>query len=144
MKMNWGTGLAIWLIVFVIAILSFVFFAFQQDVNLVNKEYYQKGVHFDDIRIERERGKSHEKYFSINQEGEYVTLTFDKDYFANIQDLDVQFYRPSDRREDKHLKFKINSISILKSDLIKGRYQLNISWKNNGEKYMLEKYFFLK
>ena len=144
MKMNWGTGLAIWLAIFVTAILTFVTFAFNQDVNLVNKEYYQKGVHYDDVRIERERGLAQEKHFIINQEGENVSLTFDKDYFSEIQVLDVQFYRPSDRREDIHLKFESNPLLVQKSTLITGRYQLNISWEKDGKKYMLEKYFFLK
>jgi hypothetical protein len=144
MKFNWGTGLAIWLIIFVIAIMTFVTFAFNQDVNLVNKEYYQKGVHYDDIRIEREKGKSQEEHFTINQEGENVVLSFDKDYFSTIKVLDVQFYRPSDRHQDKHLLFETNTLIVSKSDLIKGRYQLNISWEKEGEKYMLEKYFFLK
>ena len=144
MKMNWGTGLAIWLVIFVTAILTFVTFAFNQDVNLVNKEYYQKGVHYDDIRKERERGKTQEKYFTINQEGENVNLTFDKDYFKSIKILDVQFYRPSDRRKDLHLQFETNVLNVSKSQLIKGRYQLNVSWEKDGKEYMLEKYFFLK
>ncbi len=144
MKMNWGTGLAIWLIVFVTAILSFVFFAFHQDVNLVNKEYYQKGVHFDDIRLAREKGKSQEQNITINQEGENVTLTFDKDYFSTIKKTEVQFYRPSDRREDLHIKFESNQLQVDKAKLFKGRYQLKISWEKEGKDYMLEKYFFLK
>jgi len=144
MKMNWGTGLAIWLIIFVIAIMTFVTFAFNQDVNLVNKEYYQKGVNYDNIRIERERGKADKQHFTINQEGENVLLTFDKDYFASIKVSDVQFYRPSDRREDLHLQFETNTLLVPKSKLIKGRYSLNISWEKDGEKYLLEEYFFLK
>jgi len=144
MKMNWGTGLAIWLTIFVIAIMTFVTFAFNQDVNLVNKEYYQKGVHYDDVRKERERGKTQEEYFTINQEGENVSLTFDKDYFESIEILDVQFYRPSDRRKDLHLQFETNVLNVSKSQLIKGRYQLNVSWEKDGKEYMLEKYFFLK
>ena len=144
MKFNWGTGLAIWLIIFVIAIMTFVTFAFNQDVNLVNKEYYQKGVHYDDIRIEREKGKSQEEHFTIKQEGGNVILNFDKDYFSTIENAKVQFYRPSDRREDLHIPFENNTLVVSKSKLFKGRYQLNISWEKEGEKYMLEKYFFLK
>ena len=144
MKMNWGTGLAIWLIVFVLSILTFVAFAFNQDVNLVNQEYYQKGVRYDEVRQERELGKAQEQQFSVKQDGEYVTLSFNQDYFSQIKVLDVHFYRPSDRHKDKHLQFKTNSMSIPKTELIKGRYQLNISWEKDGEKYMLEKYFYLK
>ena len=144
MKMNWGTGIALWLIVFVTGILSFVFFAFQQDVNLVNKEYYQKGVHYDDVRKAREKGTSQSDKMSINQEGEMVSLTFDSTYFESIKNAEVQFYRPSDRREDLHIPFEQNRLEVSKSKLFKGRYQLNISWEKDGEKYMLQKYFFLK
>ena len=144
MKMNWGTGLAIWLVIFVTAILSFVFFAFQQDVNLVNPEYYQKGVKYDEVRQERERGLAQDQQFTINQDGEHVTLSFNPDYFSQIKVLDVHFYRPSDRHKDKHMQFKTNSMSIPKTELIKGRYQINVSWEKDGKEYMLEKYFFLK
>jgi len=144
MKMNWGTGLAIWLTVFVIAILTFVTFAFNQDVNLVNKEYYQKGVDFDHERDKRERGLSEENYFQIQQDEQFVILTIDSNFFSKITDVEAYFYRPSDRREDKHITFSSTQLSVPKTDLIQGRYELNILWNQNNTDYQLVKDLFLK
>lgn len=144
MKFTWGTGIFIFLISFVIAILSFVYFAFQQDVNLVNKEYYQKGVDFDLERAQKERGKEQENNFKVEQIDGEVIISVNQEYFSEISETEAYFYRPSDRHEDKKIPFESERLIVQKSELIKGRYSLNISWKKNDEAYLLEKYFYLK
>ena len=144
MKFNWGTGLAIWLVVFVLAILTFVFFAFQQDVNLVNEEYYQKGVDFDNERAMRERAKLEDYRFSIGQNKELVNISIDETYFSKISEVEAYFYRPSDRRKDIRIKFNASILEVPTTKLIKGKYDLKISWKKDGKDFLLEKYFYLK
>ena len=46
MKFNWGTGILIFLILFLLGSAAFIVFAFRQDVNLVHKDYYEKGVDY--------------------------------------------------------------------------------------------------
>ena len=41
-KFNWGTGVVIFLLLFLAAIITFVVFAFHQDVNMVHQDYYEK------------------------------------------------------------------------------------------------------
>ncbi len=144
MKISWGTGLAIWLVIFVLSILTFVAFAFAQDVNLVHEEYYQKGVDFDNERNKRERGLAEENQFTIEQNREQVTVSINKDFFLLLKDVELYFYRPSDRHQDKRISFESESISILKSELIKGRYTLNMSWQKDGKEFLLEKYLYIK
>jgi len=144
MKFNWGTGIFIFLIIFVLSILSFVFFAFQQDVNLVHEEYYQKGVDFDNERGMRERAKLEDYRFSIGQNKELVNISIDETYFSEISDVEAYFYRPSDRREDIKFQFKSSILEVSTTKLIRGKYDLKISWKKDGKDYLLEKYFFLK
>lgn len=144
MKFNWGTGIFIFLMVFVFSILSFVYFAFQQDVNLVNKEYYQKGVDFDNERSMRERATLEESRFSIEQNNELVIISVDEAYFSEINDTEAYFYRPSDRHKDIRFVFKDSTLSIPTKSLIKGKYTLKISWKKDETDYLLEKYFYLK
>ena len=43
-KWNWGTKLALWIIAFVLFILSLVYMSLGYDVNLVEKDYYPKGL----------------------------------------------------------------------------------------------------
>ncbi len=144
MKITWGTGLAIWLVVFVLAILTFVAFAFTQDVNLVHKEYYQKGVDFDNERAMRERAKLEDYRFLIAQNKETINISIEEDYFLGITDVEAYFYRPSDRHKDIRFPFQSSILNVSSKKLIKGKYDLKISWKKNGEDYLLEKYFYLK
>ena len=46
LKFNWGTGIFLFLVVFLLACAAFIYFAFTQDVNLVHKDYYEKGVNY--------------------------------------------------------------------------------------------------
>ncbi|MCK5078307.1 MAG: FixH family protein, partial [Bacteroidales bacterium] len=43
-KINWGTGILIFLVIFFIAIFSFVYFSFQLQINLVEDDYYPKEI----------------------------------------------------------------------------------------------------
>jgi len=144
MKITWGTGLAIWLVVFVLAVLTFVAFAFTQDVNLVHEEYYQKGVDFDNERAMRDRAKLEDYRFSIAQNKETVNISIEEEYFSGITDVEAYFYRSSDRRKDIRFPFKSSILNAPVKELIRGKYDLKISWKKDGKDYLLEKYFFLK
>ena len=46
MKFNWGTGILVFLILFLSASAVFIFFAMRQDVNLVHEDYYEQGVDY--------------------------------------------------------------------------------------------------
>lgn len=144
MKFTWGTGILIFLIIFVLFIATFVVFAFQQDVNLVHKEYYQKGVDFDQERDRKNRGASQTHQVTIEQGDGKVKIQFNEQYFSQLKDVKVYFYRASDRHEDKRFDLNQAELVVNKSDLIKGKYTLNISWKQDEEEYLLEKYFYLK
>lgn len=144
MKFTWGTGILIFLIIFVLFIATFVVFAFQQDVNLVHKEYYQKGVDFDQERDRKNRGASQTHQVQIEQGDGKVKIQFNETYFSQLKDVKVYFYRASDRHEDKRFDLNQAELVVNKSDLIKGKYTLNISWKQDEEEYLLEKYFYLK
>ena len=144
MKISWGTGLAIWLVIFVLSILTFVAFAFTQDVNLVHQEYYQKGVDFDNERAKRDRGTDQESQITIEQNKEQIIVSINQDYFSLINDVKLYFYRPSDRHQDKRMDFESKNVILSKTELIKGRYTLNVSWKKDGKDYLLEKYLFIK
>ena len=54
--MNWGKGIFIFYSLFVVAILSVVYFAFTQEVNLVSEDYYQQEIAYES-QIERIKNK---------------------------------------------------------------------------------------
>ena len=48
MKWNWGVGITLTIIVFTIISLLFIYFAFNQDINLVRDDYYEAEVQFNE------------------------------------------------------------------------------------------------
>ena len=53
MKFHWGTGILIFLILFLLACGLFIAFAMRQEVSLVHEDYYEKGVdHSQQMMVE--------------------------------------------------------------------------------------------
>jgi hypothetical protein len=58
MKFNWGTGIFLFLIIFIGLAVAFMIFAFNQEISLVHKDYYKKGVDYDqEISMEKKSAK---------------------------------------------------------------------------------------
>jgi hypothetical protein len=144
MKFNWGTGIFLFLIIFVLAMATFVTFAFNQDVNLVNKEYYQKGVKFDDEREQKQRAEKVKDKIELIQTEETISVLFDEQYFSKVKQAQAHFYRPSDRHKDLKIAFDSNKLDVPKSEFLHGRYTLILSWEYQNELYLFEKYVFIK
>ena len=146
MKLNWGTGIFIFLIIFLSLAGLFMYFAFSQDVNLVNEEYYKKGV---DYTVQMQKEKRSEKYVSqiyLEDKDSNITVFFPDNFSENLQAGTILFYRPSDRRLDveHNLKPEGNMQKISKEKLIKGRYIVQIEWERGSQEYYIEKELFVK
>ena len=141
MKFNWGTGILIFLILFLLASAGIIIFSLTQEVNLVHKDYYEKGVdHTEQMRI-AERSAPFENALQVGYSDEMVRITFEASVSARIDSGTVLLYRPSSSRDD--LSFSLESrsqgIEIPKNGLLKGRYILKFTWYAGGLKYSLDK-----
>jgi hypothetical protein len=141
MKFNWGTGILIFLILFLMAAAAFIIFAMRQDVNLVHKDYYEKGVDYTDQMNVNSRSSQFSDKIQIESVNEYLLVSFEESLAANIDSGKVLLYRPSDSKQDVMfpMTFSDNSIKIPKEDLITGRYILKLSWFSGGLKYEIDK-----
>ncbi len=144
MKFTWGTGIFIFIMLFLAAMGTFVFFAFQQDVNLVSSGYYEKGVVFDDERAKSDRGTTKADFFAFESGTDYIDFKVDSAYFEQADSIKIQLYRPSDRHLDKLLVVDQPMVSIPNKDLQHGRYIIKWSWYVNNEMYYLEQTLMLK
>jgi hypothetical protein len=141
MKFNWGTGILIFLILFLAACAAFIIFAMRQDVNLVHKDYYEKGVdHTDKMNVDARSTQFGDK-IQIDYTNEYLLIRFQESMVANIDSGKVLLYRPSSSKQDVYfpMTFSENSLKIPKENLILGRYILKLSWYSEGLKYEIDK-----
>jgi hypothetical protein len=141
MKFNWGTGILIFLILFLAACAAFIIFAMRQDVNLVHKDYYEKGVdHTDKMNVDARSNQFGEK-IQIDYNNEYLLVSFDQSLAAKIDSGQVLMYRPSSSKQDVYFPMTLseNSLKIPKKNLISGRYILKLSWYSEGLKYEIDR-----
>jgi len=145
MKFTWGTGILVFLIVFLIACGVFMWFAFSQKLNLVEKDYYEKGVnHSLQMKIEQ-RSSKFINQININENQNKIIIFFPDNFSSTLKEGNILFFRPSDNYKDNlyQMDLENNKQEFFKEDFITGRYLIKISWLSD-EEYYIEKEFFVQ
>jgi len=143
MKFNWGTGIFIFLIIFVSLAITFIIFSLQFDANLVNKDYYEKGLDYDNEIAIKKRSKQFEDNIKILEQNNTVVINFDEELAKDIDTCNVYFFKISDRYQDYQKDYQVvnNEIVIEQTNLSKGKYTLKIAWKKDNDIYTVEKMY---
>jgi len=140
MKFNWGTGIAIFLAMFLAAAAAFIIFAINQDVNLVHKDYYEKGVDYSEQMKTTSRSEVFQDKIQVISAASGLLVTVDSTLATTIDSGKVILYRPSGKEFDLELPLPKTGIAeIPAQDLINGRYILKLHWYTSGVKYEIEK-----
>ena len=144
-KFNWGTGIFIFLVVFVITLISFVIFTLQFKVNLVHKDYYEKGVdHTEQMKV-NQRSAVHRNDFKVASSDDMVQIQINKSLAEKIDSGSIHIYRPSDSRKDIFLTMDNKSNLVLsREQLVKGRYIFKFHWYSRGIKYQVDKSVYIQ
>lgn len=141
MKFNWGTGIVIFIILFVTGMGVMVFIAFQQDINLVHKDYYPKGIDHQTMieKVNRTNKLTGEMNVSINNN--LIEVAFPEDFRFDEIEGDILLYRPSDFNEDLVYPIKLTDDGVQQvsiEGLIKGKYIVMVEWSHDGTDYYFE------
>lgn len=142
MKINWGTGIVIFIVLFVSGMALLVYIAFSQKINLVNKDYYPLEIEHQQMIDKENNTRQLAENISISFSGDSILL-----HFPELSDFSkvtgkVFFYRPSDFEEDisYDLKLSENGQQVLNSNgLLKGKYILQVDWNYDGTAYFTKK-----
>ncbi len=139
MKFNWGTGIAIFLVLFLGAAAAFIIFALNQDVSLVHKDYYEKGVDYSEQMNVTSRSAIFRDKIQVITESKGITIAIDSALAASIDSGKVVLYRPSDKKLDLEMPLTIpGPVEIAADKLEHGRYILKINWYTGGLKYEID------
>lgn len=141
MKFNWGTGIFIFLIIFLGACTLFIIFATRQQVNLVHKDYYEKGVNYSEQMKVNERSKPFANMLTVSSSNKGLNVEIEKSLAAALDSGTMLMFRPSDKSKD--IKVPVNNgssnVHFGKQDLINGRYILKFTWYRKGIKYEVDR-----
>ncbi|MEN8224412.1 MAG: FixH family protein [Bacteroidota bacterium] len=142
MKLNWGTGILIVIIIFLILIISFVIFSSTQKVNLVEEDYYPKELNFDSQIEKNSNTEALDEKINFIVKDSMIIIGFPD--FADETKIEgsIHVYRPSDYKEDLLYKIKPDTNGyqyIPTSGLLPGKYIVKVDWLYEGVNYFQEK-----
>lgn len=143
MKMDWGKGIALVLIVFVIATLSVVSYIISWDFYLVNNNHYEEGVEYQQTIDSKLRADSleHHVVMIFDDEREAIKVIFPEDIMDEVSDGKLHLYRPNDPDLDMDMAidFSQGAVHVIPmARMEKGQWKLTVSWKMENKDYMIE------
>ena len=140
MKLNWGTGIAIFYISFMAIMLFMVYRSTFENRDLVMEDYYQKDLEYQSHLDRISNAKKLPVDLKITKEAEqYIRFSFPKD-LKTIKGT-VLFYRPSDKKQDVSLGIKVNQENDFVfpiSKLQKGGWRVKVDWEGDDVPFYKE------
>jgi len=143
-KFNWGTGIFIFIALFLLANAVVIYFSFQQKNDLVAEEYYPQGLEYQ---------KQIDRFVKTNALTDKIVINEDKDglvilYPADLKGKDLKgkvvFFRPSDENADfqDSIRFDTTMTQRIAVDkFIRGKYVAKFFWEMDGKEYAHESVF---
>lgn len=138
--MNWGKGIALVYITFVIGMLGLVYLAVIQDFDLVAEDYYEQEIAYQGRIDQMTDAQADGQRVQVIQGDHNIQLNFSS---LPVTDVAIHFFRPSDETKD----FQLNeptvnaTIAVPTSKLSVGKYLIKVEWKANGKTYFQEQDF---
>lgn len=142
MKFNWGTGILVAIIIFLIISFVMIFHFMNQKVDLVTDNYYEKTLVYQNQIDEAERTKEINKSIKIEYLNSHLKFIFPDSVFKVMSNGEFYFYRPSDSKKDFKAQLQIdkNGEQLLDvSKIDRGYWKIQMKWLMNGESYSVER-----
>lgn len=141
MKINWGTSIVIAFAIFMSFILYFVIKVqtdTKYDNELVVEEYYKNDAHFDDEMAKTKNNQDLSQKPIVTVGSAAIQIVFPTSFIPKNITGKVLFYRPSNKKLDFEVPISLSGSSLLipKTDLVGGRWDVNMQWQYNGKKYL--------
>ena len=142
MKISWGTGILIGIIIFVVLSVTMTVIFMTQDVSLVSNNYYEKSLVYQDEIDKQNRTKSLDEGVMINFDGSTISIHFPQNYAIKNTAGEIYFYRPSDEKLDFKIPLQLSETGnqlIPTQRIEKGMWRLKLNWTMNENEYYNEK-----
>jgi len=148
MKINWGTKLAFFTILFMVFVITLVTIIMKQNVPLVEDDYYEKGLNYQK-EIDNSSNFDSLVVFKIssivNAEGvPEKVLEISNSKEEVLKGVIVNFYRPSNKELDRRFetdlypgKMEVYPLMPLQT----GRWKISMTWMEGEKKFTIEKDF---
>jgi len=143
-KFNWGTGITIFIALFLLVNAFVIYKSFQERNDLVTEEYYPQGLEYQKQIDRFAKANSLSSQIIISEEAQEMVITFPHDLKGKEVKGEVVFFRPSDENADFHDSIRFDTSMVQRVPLqkfIKGKYVAKFFWKMDGKEYANENTF---
>ena len=140
--LNWGFGIAAAYILFIICTLIMVIIFMNQEVSLESKDYYAKGIKYQNEIDKMKRSKELSEQLDISIKQNSLVFTFPRIINSNELSGKIYFYRPSDKSKDLTVNIAPDSSRaqiISTYNFAKGLWKIKVDWNSRGNSYLDEK-----
>ena len=141
MKINWGTGLTIFIVIFCLGIFVFMYVAFNNDIELVEEDYYPKELNYQSQIDQMDNLQKLGEQVQIEKSDDLITLKFPVSQSKDSIQGQILIYRPSNEKLDLTYRINLDSKNMqqINTDvLVPGKYLFKIAWSYSGIAYYQE------
>ena len=140
-KFNWGTGIFIFIVIFLVSMGLLVYVSMQQRLDLVETEYYPQSLEYQK-QIERmANARALSENILIEQGADALILKYPAEFRNHVVKGTVFLFRPSDETADFTDSIKFDTLLTQRIPIAKfrsGKYSAKINWKMNGKEFYAE------
>jgi hypothetical protein len=145
-KLNWGFGITVAIILFMTFILSFVFRAARVSTDLYAEDYYQQELDFQSEIDAIDAAKIYKDDLYFSQNNKEIVVHFKSDKAWNGLNAKLYFYRPDNASLDRNISFiPNNGIQLISKEYFKpGNYEVKLKWKEGETGYLVKQNLYIE
>ncbi|MEI8049377.1 MAG: FixH family protein [Bacteroidota bacterium] len=140
-KFNWGTGIFLFITLFLLTNAFVIYKSFQQRNDLVSEEYYPQGLEYQKQIDRFANVNALSAKIQINQDAQGLVISYPEDLKGKEIKGEIVFFRPSDETADLRDSIRIDTTLIQRipvQKMIAGKYIAKFFWKMEGKEYASE------
>jgi hypothetical protein len=141
MKFNWGTGIFLTIILFLIGMITLVIISSMQPLNLVSPDYYPKGIDYQNQINRISRAKNLKQPLRITQSGDEIIIQFPAIDSVHKPEGKVLLFFPIDNHLDREVEIETDDSlyqHISKKGLLRSRCIVKVTWTHDTLDYYVE------
>lgn len=141
-KFHWGTGIFLFMALFVISMGVVVVLSFNQNNELVEEEYYPLGIEYQQQIDRIANARTLSGIIEITQLNDSLIITYPNEFSAGqFSEGLIRFYRPSDEQADIKSPMLPDSSGVQRLSVLPflaGKYTVKFNWNMDGKQYYSE------
>ncbi|MFZ4547515.1 MAG: FixH family protein [Bacteroidales bacterium] len=140
-KFNWGTGIFIFIALFLLANFFVIYKSLQQKYDLVDKEYYPQGLEYQKQIDRFANANSLTGKITFSEASGELLITYPVELKGKEIKGNVIFFRPSDENADFSDSIKFDTAMIQRipvKKMLSGKYIAKFFWKMDGKEFANE------